>query len=140
MPNIGFDSGLVSYTVNGGAELCFNPTDCGFVEKLFGAFEALDKKHESYRNEVERMADKKEIFEFARKCDKEMRELIDGVFDAPVSSEIFGNINVYALGGGLPIWANFVLAVMDEIDTAFAREQKAMNPRLQKYMDKYKKK
>lgn len=138
MPNIGFDSGLVTYTVNGGAEICFNPTDSGFVERLFNAFEQLDKKHEHYRGEVEKMADKKEIFEFARKCDKEMRELIDVVFDAPVSDGVFGNINVYAFGGGLPIWANFVLAVMDEIDTAFAREQKAMNPRLQKYMDKYK--
>lgn len=138
MPNIDYDSGLITYTVNGGFELCFNPTDSGFVERLFNAFEVLDKKHESYRNAVEKMADKREIFDFTRKCDKEMRELVDQVFDAPVSDGVFGKINVYAFGSGLPIWANFILAVMDEIDTAFAREQKAMNPRLQMYLDKYK--
>lgn len=35
------------------------------------------------------------------------------------------------------IWTNFMLALMDETDSAFAREQKATNPRIQKYTAKY---
>ena len=32
---------------------------------------------------------------------------------------------------------NLMLAIMDEVDTTFAREQKATNPRIQKYTKKY---
>lgn len=48
-----------------------------------------------------------------------------------------GKMNVYALSDGLPVWVNLMLAVMDEIDTAFAREQKQTNPRIAKYTAKY---
>ena len=37
----------------------------------------------------------------------------------------------------LDVWTNFLLALMDETDSAFAREQKATNPRIQKYTAKY---
>ena len=46
-------------------------------------------------------------------------------------------MNVYAMADGLPVWCNLMLAVMDEIDTSFAREQKRMNPRIAKYTAKY---
>jgi MoxR-like ATPase len=32
---------------------------------------------------------------------------------------------------------NLLLALMDEMDAALVREQKASNPRLKKYLDKY---
>ena len=86
------------------------------------------------------MTDRAKIFDLMRERDKEMRELIDGVFDAPVCAMLFGGMNVYAMASGLPVWANLMLAIMDEVDTAFAREQKATNPRVQKYMAKYHKK
>ena len=43
----------------------------------------------------------------------------------------------YAMADGLHVWTNFLLALMDETDSAFAREQKATNPRIQKYTAKY---
>lgn len=67
-----------------------------------------------------------------------MRTMIDETFGQPVCDGLFGPMNVYAMSDGLPAWANLMLAVMEEIDTAFAREQKATNPRLQKYLGKYK--
>ena len=85
------------------------------------------------------MADKKEIFEFARERDTEMREIIDGLFGVPVSEALFGGMNVYALANGLPVWCNLMLAVMDEVDSTYAREQKATNPRIAKYTAKYQK-
>ena len=117
----------------------FNPTDSSFVERLYAAFEDLDKKQDSYRAQIESMADKKEIFDFARERDAEMRAIIDGVFEAPVSETVFGGMNVYAIAGGLPVWCNLMMAVMDEIDTAFTREQKLTNPRISKYTAKYQK-
>lgn len=139
MKELNFDSGLVTYSLNGKIEVSFNPTDSNFVERLYAAFEELDKKQEGYKAQVEKLADKREIFDFARERDAEMRGIIDGVFDAPVCEAVFGGMNVYALSGGLPVWCNLMLAVMDEIDTTFAREQKATNPRIAKYTAKYQK-
>ena len=107
------------------------------MERLFHTFDALDQKQEAYKAEVERTADKREIFDVARRRDAEMRAMIDEVMGQPVCETLFGGMNVYAMADGLPVWANLLLAVMDEVDTTFAREQKATNPRIQKYTAKY---
>lgn len=140
MKELNFESGLVTYSLNGKCEVSFNPTDSNFVERLYSAFEELDKKQEGYKAQIEKMADKREIFDFARERDAEMRSIIDGVLEAPVSDAVFGGMNVYAVANGLPVWCNLMLAIMDEIDTTFAREQKATNPRIAKYTAKYKRK
>lgn len=139
MKELNFDSGLVTYSLNGKCEVSFNPTDSNFVERLYSAFEELDKKQEGYKAQVEKMADKREIFDFARERDAEMRSIIDSVFEAPVSEAVFGGMNVYAIANGLPVWCNLMMAVMDEIDTTFTREQKLTNPRISKYTAKYQK-
>ncbi|MEM5767593.1 MAG: hypothetical protein AAGU32_04810 [Bacillota bacterium] len=139
MAELKFETGLVTFEVNGNTEISFNPTDSNFVERLFNTFDTLDKKQESYKAEIERMTDKREIFKIARARDAEIRELIDAIFERPVCADIFGGVNVYALADGLPVWCNFLLAVMDEVDTTFAREQKATNPRIAKYTAKYRK-
>lgn len=142
MPDIRFDTGLVSYRLNDSCEVTFNPTDSAFVERLFNTFDALDKKQEAYKAEIDKIADKKEIFEIARKRDAEMRGMIDEALCVPVCDRLFGapacgGMNVYALAEGLPVWANLMLALIDEIDTSFAREQKKTNPRIAKYTSKY---
>lgn len=137
MNTLSFDTGVVTFTVNDVAEVSFNPTDSNFVSRLFDTFNTLDKKQDTYRNEVSKLTDPIEVFEVARRRDEEMRELIDGVFEQAVCKDLFGDMNVYAMADGLPVWCNFLLAVMDEIDTAFAREQKATNPRIAKYTAKY---
>ena len=91
----------------------------------------------TYTFEVEKTANKREVFETARKMDEEMREIINDVFGFDICSALFGEMNVYALADGLPVWANLMLAIMDEVDTTFAREQKAINPRVSKYTKKY---
>ncbi len=137
MNTLNFDTGIKTFSVNGKVEVSFNPTDAFFVERLYSTFEELDRKQDSYKAEVSREGDKRKIFEIARRMDGEMREMIDGIFQQPVCEEIFGGMNVYALSEGLPVWCNFLLAIMDETDTTFAREQKATNPRIQKYTAKY---
>lgn len=137
MKDLTFETGLITYNLNGNAQVTFNPTDSTFVERLFNTFDSLDKVQEQHKAEVDRIADKREIFDIARKRDAEMRTMIDEALGQPVCGVLFGDMNVYALADGLPVWANLLLAVMDEIDTSFAREQKATNPRLQKYLAKY---
>lgn len=140
MAEIRFDTGLVSYDINGKAAVCFNPTDSAFVEKLFRTFDTLDQKQEAYKAEINGLTDQRKIFELARARDQEMRGMIEDALGAPVCDAIFGGMNVYAIADGLPVWCNLMLAIIDEIDTSFAREQKKTNPRLAKYAAKYQKK
>lgn len=123
MPEIKFETGIVSFKLNDAAEVSFNPTDSAFVEQIFNTFDELDRKQEAYKAEVDYCADKKEIFAIARRRDAEMRDMIDGLFAKPVCADLFGTMNVYALADGLPVWCNLMLAVIDQIDTSFAAEQ-----------------
>ena len=52
-----------------------------------------------------------------------MRTAIDKLLGEGVCAKVFGRMNVYAYADGLPVWANFMLALLDECDTAFAHEQ-----------------
>ena len=137
MKEMNFDAGLVTYSLNGKCEVSLNPTDPNFAQRLFSAFEEMDQKQESYQAQIRKIADKKEVFNFAKERDTEMRGIIDRVFEMPVSDVLFGNMNVYAFSNGLPVWCNLMLAVMDELDSAFSKEQKATNPRIAKYTAKY---
>ncbi len=118
-------------------ECSYNPTDGNFIEKLFNAFETLDKKQEAYKAEATTNANKREIFQTGRKMDEEIRETLSDIFGFDICTALFGDMTVYALGDGLPVWANLLLAIMDDLDTTFAREQKATNPRINKYTKKY---
>lgn len=140
MKELNFETGLVEYKINGNVTVCFNPTDSNFVKRLFDAYETLDSKQEFYKKRVDTMADRKQVFVFAKEQDEEMRGIIDDLFQSPVSEALFGGMNVYAMADGLPIWCNLMFAVMDEIDTGFAREQKATNPRLEIYRKRWEKK
>lgn len=137
MKELKIATGVETYKLNDSVEVSFNPTDGAFVEKLFNAFDTLDKRQESYKAEVEKTAGKKELFEVARKLDSEMREIVNDVFGFDVCTDLFGALNVYALADGLPIWANLMLAIMDEIDATMLREKKAADPRIAKYTKKY---
>lgn len=139
MKELNFESGLVTYSINGACEVSFNPTDSNFVERLYTTFEELDRKQDEYKAQVEKLSDKREIFDYVHERDAEMRGMIDGLFATPVCDALFGNMNVYAIANGLPVWCNFLLAVMDEVDTTFTKEQKATNPRIAKYTAKYQK-
>ena len=43
------------------------------------------------------------------------------------------------MADGFPIWANFMLAIIDQFEGEFAEQKKKTNPRIQKYTAKYNK-
>lgn len=67
---IKIDTGVVTktfVTTDGKeCEFAFNPLDMGLSRRLFSAFEKLDKMNEGYKDEVQKNADKKEIFDIIR--------------------------------------------------------------------------
>ena len=131
-------TGVVRYSINDAVEVAFNPTDAEFIRRLFEVFDALDGKQEAYKAAINK-AQKREVFDLSRKFDADMREMVDGALGAGVCDAVFGGMCLYALADGLPVWANLMLALLDEVDSVFAREQKQTNVRLQKYSAKYKK-
>ena len=139
MPEIKFETGVVSFKLNDAAEVSFHPTDSAFVEPIFNTFDELDKKQEAYKAEIDRCADKKEIFAIARRRDAEMREVLDGLFGKPICEPLFGTMNVYALADGLPVWCNLMLAIIDQIDTRSLQERKGTSARIEQYTKRWKK-
>ena len=121
------------------AKVHFNPTDPAFAEKLYDVFAELDRMDEEYhKNAAGEDLDGVQLFEAARSMDNKMRQMIDEALGAEVCKPVFGSISVYAWADGLPLWANFLLSILDEMDDALAREKKAADPRLQKYTKKFK--
>lgn len=140
MNELSFATGLVTFSLNSAVELSFNPTDAAFVERLYNTFDALDKKQDAYKAEAEKANGKREIFDVARKWDAEMRGMIDEALGASVCDALFGSMNVYAMADGLPVWANLMLSILDQVDDSFAKEQSKTNSRISKYTAKYHKK
>ena len=48
-------------------------------------------------------------------------------------------MNLFASSGGLPVWANLMLAVADEVQSALQGELAAREQRIAKYVEKYQK-
>lgn len=140
MDTLQIETGIKEFTVKGDYTgeivIRFSPTDMFFAQKLYSAFEALDEKQKKY-DATPKMGNAKKAFELSEQIDRDMRETIDTIFGAPVSAAVFSSLHAYSMSKGLPLWCNLVLAVMDEMDDSFSREQKAMNPRIQKYTAKY---
>ena len=139
MADIKIATGVEKININDKVTLEFNPTDAEIVEKIFDVFNGLEDRQRKYQAEVEKNANKKEIFEIARRESNEMRDTIDSLFGVPLCAPLFGSMNVLALADGLPVWSNLMLGIIDQIDTTFVREQKATNPRIKKYMERWKK-
>ena len=136
---IRFDNGLKEYSLNDAVTVRFNPTDMNFIQRVYDAFERMDKRQEAYRAEVDKV-DNRKVFDLANRYDAEIRDEINGIFDFDVCTPLFGTMSVNTLADGLPIWANLFFAIIDTFEGAFAEEKKKTNPRIKKYTAKYAKK
>lgn len=138
MKELQFDTGLVTYKVNGICEITFNPGDICFVKKLFDLFDRLSSRQENAEKKSNEDLIGQQLFELTDQWDAEMRADIDGLFGEGVSKALFPDVSVFALAGGFPLWANFCMAVIDEIDANLVQEEQKARVRVDKYMKKYK--
>ena len=134
--DIQVNTGLQKFNLGGKVVVEFNPTDMAFAEKIYKTFEELDKKQQEYKDRIPTLEDE-QIFEFGREIDGEMRTAINNLFGIDVMTPLIGDMNVYALADGLPIWANIILAVMDTMEVQITDEQKKSQARINKYTKKY---
>lgn len=136
---LSFDTGVKSYTVNG-VENAFsaNLTDGNFIDRLCEAVTTLERQHKAFS--VPDDANLDDTLDAIRGYDKNVRKAIDGVLGDGVSDKVFGDLSTFALAGGQPIWLNLLFSIMEESERQFAEEERAVNPKLKKFIRKYGKK
>ena len=142
MKQLQFSDGLEEYRLNDRVTVRFNPTDASFLERLAELFSSLDALQEDLQEEVSALQEstpEEEVFPLAKSLDARMRDLLDGFFGTPVCEPLFGSMNLFASAGGLPVWANLLLALTEEVEAAMQGELSAREARIAKYTAKYKK-
>ena len=137
MKNLTFTDGLEEYLLAGKVAVSFNPTDMNFLERLSRAFSELDAIQEEVSSR-EKITDDREVFPIARELDGKMRNIINDLFGKEICEPLFGGMNLFASSGGLPVWANLMLAITDEVQSALRGELAAREQRIAKYVEKYK--
>ena len=112
MAGITFETGVKTWDVLGRAEIAFNPTSAAFLKRLQDTVESLDAAHETAAK-----ADGSK-FDALMAADKQMRNILDSVFGDGFCAKVFppDDMTLLDLAGGLPIWANFILAIMEQMD------------------------
>lgn len=137
MKELVFDSGVVSYSLNGKCEVSFNPGDQTFAERFYNALEKMGNMQEGYSKQAEGIDDPQKAFDLAKKRDEEMGAVLDGLFNAPVCETVFGDMSLCAFANGLPVWINLMLSILDEIEENLDKIEKQADPRIEKYKAKY---
>ena len=138
MKQLQFSDGLEEYRLSGRVTVRFNPTDASFLERLAELFSRLDALQEEV-SALQESTPEEEVFPLAKSLDARMRDLLDGFFGTPVCEALFGSMNLFASAGGLPVWANLLLALTEEVEAAMQGELSAREARIAKYTAKYKK-
>lgn len=131
------DTGIREYSLGGKVSVWFNPSDVAFAERIFDAFKTLEDKQNEYTEKLQKIGEDPEIFVFGHEIDNEMRERVNSIFGKDVVTPLIGDCNIYALAGGLPIWANLLTAVLDVMDETVQAETKKSKQRVDKYTKKY---
>ena len=156
MQELNFATGRVRYKVNGDSEIEFNPTDTEFSRRVLNIFRDLADKQEAYAKALsadepdmakalddseaakQAVAQADAVLDTVVQMDKDMRAAIDGAFQSPGTADaVFGSTSLYAYADGLPLWANFLMAVIDEMPASAEKQAKLTDPRLRKYVGKY---
>lgn len=137
MKELNFDSGVVSYSLNGKCEVSFNPADRVFAERLYNTVDEMGKLQDEYAKKAEELQGPEGVFDLARERDVEMGKVLDGLFNAPVCEAVFGSMSLCAFANGFPIWLNLMLSILDEIEANIGDIQKQTDPRIAKYKAKY---
>lgn len=136
MGDLRIETGIKEYHLNDRCVVAFNPTDHKFADKLYTAFDELQKKQKAREVDLEKMTTR-EAFDYLARLDTEMREIIDGVFGVPVCTPLFGGVSVYASAEGSPLWFNLIMAIIGELDEQVKREKALQNEKILKYTKKY---
>ena len=136
------ETGLQEFNLNGKVTVEFNPSDPEFVKKLYQTFSDLEAKQKDFEEESKNIPedDADEVFGFAERKDREMKDRIDTFFGKEVCKPLFGNMSVYAFNkDGIPVWMALFVAILDQCDSMVDKLGETGSKTVDKYIKKYQK-
>lgn len=147
MKNIKIDDGIKSFTINGDPDkvISFDPTDINLGVRIMESLEVIEKLKNELPDEMEvqeggeTSKEAKKYIDEIKRIDGIIKEQIDYMLDAKVSSVVFGNTSTLAIKGGKLYIERFLDAVLPIIREAIESEGKASQKRIEKHTGKYKK-
>lgn len=139
MKNINTGAKVEEYNIDGKIVLRFNPADATFVKNFNAAFKALAEA-QSELAEAAKNADDEAFFEASAATNTKLRGILNDLFGDDICTPIWGTADLTALSDGLPLWFNFMMALIDEIDADMKNVKDVRSARLDAYLAKYQKK
>lgn len=140
MKTLQINTGVEEFRLNDTVSIYLNPADPGFVKRLLDRFSELEQQDKAWREKLKSIEDPAEALKAYDEGDRMFRSAVDDVLGEGVCAALLGQTSVLAFADGAPIWMNILLAIMDIIDEAVSREQSTVNPKLEQYLKKYRKK
>lgn len=129
MQNINFDDGFKTYVLNNDESkiIKVNVTDFGIIDRF-----------EKVRKDLEELADKTTLTQSTdesemQQTDRIIREKINYIFGSDVSSAAFGSVYCFSPSNGMPVFVNFINAVMPVIEKEMKIETDKMQLNINKY-------
>lgn len=139
MKNINTGAKVEEYNIDGKIVLRFNPADATFVKNFNAAFKALAEA-QSELAEAAKNADDEAFFDASAATNTKLRGVLNDLFGEDICTPIWGTADLTALSDGLPLWFNFMMALIDEIDADMKSVKDVRSARLDAYLAKYQKK
>lgn len=139
MKSINTGTKVEEYNIDGKIVLRFNPADATFVKNFNAAFKALAEA-QSELAEAAKNADDETFFDVSAATNTKLRGILNDLFGEDICTPIWGTMDLTALSDGLPLWFNFMMALIDEIDADMENVKDIRSARLDAYLAKYKKK
>ena len=132
MQNINFDDGIKTYMLNNDESTVIrvNTSDYGIVDRF-----------DKVKQELEKLADKADALQSLgnadesemKKLDSIIREKVNYIFGSDVSTPAFGCAYCFSRSNGMPVFANFVNAIMPVIEKEMKLETEKMQLNISKY-------
>lgn len=134
--SINFDMGYKSYDINGDKSkiIRYIPGDTNFINRYKEVMSDIESVGDEFKNADTSTIDK--ASEVSKAFDDKVRQLIDYLFDEPVSAIVFGNKSSVALGcDGMPLFQKFISAFIPIIEKDIEESRKKSAKAIKKYTD-----
>lgn len=127
------NTGLVDYDLGGKVTISINPTDISFGNKLLEVINELCDLQDAPLPE----GDARDTLGVLLDRDATARGIIDGLFGKEVCRPLYDTVSVFAIADGLPLWANLLLAIMEEMRVGSEERYAEVEKKIKKYTEKY---
>ena len=115
-------------------QFSFNPSDTNIIKRYNDAVE----KFSSIFDEIKEMGEEPDTTELFEKLDKKTYELIDGIFNADVSSNFFNVMGPFSpLASGEFFVASVIGAIGQALEAEIGERVKKVNSKINKHTSKY---